>query len=74
MRAILVLLVIVVLVAIGAIALGYVNVSQTKTASLPTISVQGGSAPAFNVQTANVSVGVENHVVQTPTVNVQKPQ
>ncbi|MBA2932698.1 hypothetical protein HZF05_01190 [Sphingomonas sp. CGMCC 1.13654] len=74
MRAILVLLVIVVLVGIGAIALGYVNVSQTKTASLPTISVQGGSAPAFNVQTANVSVGVENHVVQTPTVNVQKPQ
>ena len=74
MRAILVLLVIVVLVGIAAIALGYVNVSQTKTASLPTISVQGGSAPAFNVQTANVSVGVENHVVQTPTVNVQKPQ
>lgn len=74
MRAILVLLVIVVLIGIGAIALGYVNVTQTKTAALPTISVQGGSAPAFNVQTANVSVGVENHVVQTPTVNVQKPQ
>ena len=73
MRAILVLLIIVVLVAIAAIALGYVNVSQTKMASLPSISVHGGSAPAFNVQTANVSVGVENHVVQTPTVNVQKP-
>jgi beta-lactam-binding protein with PASTA domain len=74
MRAILVLLVIVVLVAIAAIAMGYINVSQTKTGALPTVSVQGGSAPAFNVQTANVSVGVENHVVQTPTVNVQKPQ
>jgi hypothetical protein len=74
MRAILVLLVIVVLVGIAAIALGWVNVTQTRTAALPTISVQGGSAPAFNVQTANVSVGTENHVVQTPTVNVQKPQ
>jgi predicted S18 family serine protease len=73
-RAILVLLILVVLVAIAAIALGYVNVSQTKTASLPSISVQGGSAPAFNVQTANVSVGTENQVVQTPTINVQKPQ
>ncbi|WBO22402.1 hypothetical protein [Sphingomonas abietis] len=73
MRAILVLLIIVVLVAIAAIALGFVNVSQTRTASLPTISVKGGSAPAFNVQTANVSVGVENHVVQTPTVDVKKP-
>ncbi len=74
MRAILVLLVIVVLVGIAAIALGYVNVTQTKTAALPSISVQGGSAPAFNVQTANVSVGTEKHVVETPTVNVQKPQ
>jgi len=74
MRAVLVLLVIVVLVAIAAIALGYVNVSQTREAALPTVSVSGGQAPAFNVQTANVSVGTENHVVQTPTVNVQKPQ
>lgn len=74
MRAILVLLIIVVLAGIAAIALGYVNVTQTKTASLPSISVQGGSAPAFNVQTANVSVGTEKHVVETPTVNVQKPQ
>ncbi len=73
MRAILVLLIIVVLVAIAAIATGYVHVSQTKTASLPSISMQGGSAPAFNVQTANVSVGTENHMVSTPTVDVKKP-
>jgi flagellar basal body-associated protein FliL len=74
MRAILVLLVIVVIVAIAAVSLGYVHVTQTQTAALPKISVQGGQAPAFNVETANVSVGTENHVVQTPTVNVQKPQ
>lgn len=74
MRAIVVLLVIIVLLAIAAIALGYVNVNQVRSGSLPTVSVKGGSAPAFNVETANVSVGTENHVVQTPTVNVQKPQ
>lgn len=74
MRGILVLLVIIVLVAIVAIALGFVNVSQTRTGSLPAVHVSGGSAPAFDVQTANVSVGSENKVVAVPTVNVQKPQ
>ncbi len=74
MRAILVLLLIVVLVAIVAIATGYINVSQTRTGALPTVSVKGGSAPAFDVRTANVSVGTEKHVVETPTVNVQKPK
>jgi predicted S18 family serine protease len=73
MRAILVLLIIIVVAAIAAISLGYINVSQTKTAALPQIKVEGGSAPAFDVQTANVSVGSEKHVVETPTVNVQKP-
>jgi predicted S18 family serine protease len=73
MRAILVLLIVIVLVAIAGISLGYINVSQTKTASLPSIKVEGGSAPAFDVKTANISVGSEKHVVETPTVNVQKP-
>ena len=74
MRAILVLLVIVVVVAIAAIALGYVDVNQTRTAELPSVKVQGGSAPAFDVRAANVSVGQKNEVVQVPTVNVQKPK
>jgi hypothetical protein len=74
MRGILVLLIIVVLVAIVAISLGYINVSQTKPGALPSIAVTGGQAPAFDVKTANVSVGTEKHVVETPVVNVQKPQ
>lgn len=74
MRAILVLLIIVVIVAIAAISLGYVNVTQTRHGAMPTVSVKGGQAPAFNVETANVSVGTESHVVNTPTVAVQKPQ
>jgi hypothetical protein len=74
MRAIVVLLIIVVLVGIAAIWTGFINVSQTREGSLPKIAVVGGQAPAFNVQTANVSVGTEQHVVETPTINVQKPQ
>jgi hypothetical protein len=74
MRGILVLLIIVVLVGIGAIYFGFINVSQTKPGALPSIAVTGGQAPAFDVKTANVSVGTENHVVETPVVNVQKPQ
>jgi uncharacterized membrane protein len=74
MRAILVLLVLVVIAAIAAIALGFVNVNQTKTASLPRIELKGGQAPAFDVQTANVSVQDEKTVVTTPTIKVEKPK
>lgn len=74
MRTILLLLVILVLVAIAAISLGYVNVSQTKTAALPTIKVEGGQAPAYDVQTANVSVVNEQKTVTVPHLDVQKPR
>ncbi len=74
MRGILLLLIVVVLVAIAAVWFGFVNVSQTRPGALPSIAVTGGQAPAFDVKTANVSVGTEKHVVETPTVNVQKPQ
>lgn len=74
MRGILLLLVLVVIVAIVAVSTGFINVSQTKPGALPTIAVKGGSAPAFDVKAANVSVGSENKVVEVPTVNVQKPQ
>jgi hypothetical protein len=73
MRVILTLLIIVVVVAIVGIWTGMIDVTQTRHGSLPTIAVKGGQAPAFDVKTANVSVGTENHVVSTPTVNVEKP-
>jgi hypothetical protein len=73
MRVILTLLIVVVLVAIVGIWTGLIDVTQTRHGALPTIAVQGGQAPAFDVKTANVSVGTENHVVSTPTVDVQKP-
>ncbi|USI73342.1 hypothetical protein [Sphingomonas morindae] len=72
MRAILVLLIILVVVAIALVATGYINVDQTRQAALPKIEVKGGQAPAFDVQTANVSV--HNETVQVPTVDVKKPR
>lgn len=73
MRVILTLLIVVVLVAIVGIWTGLIDVSQTQQGALPTIAIKGGQAPAFDVKTANVSVGTENHVVSTPTVSVEKP-
>jgi len=81
MRVILMLL-----VALGAISLGYVDIRQTRTATLPSVEVKGGEPPAYDVRAANVVVGEANtvvavptvgrkdKVVQVPTVDVQKPR
>lgn len=74
MRAILMLLVLVVIVAIAAVALGFINVNQTRTASLPKLELKGGHAPSFDVETANVSVRNETTTIKTPTLEVQKPR
>ncbi len=74
MRFILTLLVVVVLIAIVGIWTGYLNVSQTRTGSLPRIAVTGGHAPAFDVQTANVSVTNTTETVKVPHLNVEKPR
>lgn len=74
MRVILVMLVVAVIVAIAAISLGYVDVRQTRSASLPTVELNGGQAPAYDVRAANVVVGEKNEVVAVPTVNVEKPR
>ncbi len=74
MRFILTLLVVVVLIAIVGIWTGYLNVSQTRSGTLPKIAVSGGQAPAFDVQTANVSVTNTTETVKVPHLNVEKPR
>ena len=69
-RGLVIVLVVAVLALIAAIVLGYVDVSQTRTAQLPRISVQGGQAPAFAVKTADVSVGSTQKTVEVPKVDV----
>jgi hypothetical protein len=72
MRAILVLLALIVLGAIVAIMTGYLNISQTSEAVLPSVHVDGGRAPSFEVDTADVDVGTTNTTVDVPQVSTEK--
>jgi hypothetical protein len=62
--------VVAVLAVIAAFAFGLIDINQTKKASLPEVSVSGGSAPAFDVDTAKVAVGTKNTEVTVPKVEV----
>jgi len=69
MRGIL-LAAVIVLAVIAAFAFGLINVNQTKETRLPEVAVQGGQAPAFDVDTAKVNVGSRETSVDVPTVEV----
>jgi hypothetical protein len=71
MRAILGLGVIVVLVLIGALWLGFLRVDQVQQAELPQVSVSGGHAPKFDVQTAKVDVGTTQTTIEVPKVGTE---
>ena len=62
--------VIAVLAIIAAFAFGLIDINQTKSASAPSISVSGGQAPAFDVNTAKVDVGSKESSVKVPTISV----
>jgi hypothetical protein len=66
----LIIAVIAVIAVIAAFAFGLIDVSQTKETRLPEVSVQGGQAPAFDVDTADVDVGTANTTVDVPKVEV----
>lgn len=69
MRGIIVAVVLVIVV-IAAFAFGLVDINQTKDAKLPEVAVQGGQAPAFDVDTAKVDVGTKETNVDVPKVEV----
>jgi hypothetical protein len=79
MRAILLILILAVVALIVLVATGLVDVSQTRPAEAPELSVngagitaKGGQTPAFDVETGTVSVGTNqaNVAVPVPTVRV----
>lgn len=72
MRTLLALVGLVIIVVIVLMAFGMINIDQTKTAQLPTVSVNGGQAPAFQADVGKVSVGSVNKTVAVPTVSVEK--
>jgi hypothetical protein len=73
MRTLLALIGIIVIVLVVLMALGFINLDQTREGRMPSVSVQGGQAPAFRADVGSVDVGTENKTVQVPTVAVNKP-
>ena len=57
-----------------ALALSGCDVEQTQEGELPEVDVQGGQAPEYDVDTADVDVGTEERVVEVPTVDVEEPE
>ena len=62
--------VIAVLAVIAAFAFGLIDINQTREAKAPDVSVTGGQAPAFDVDTAKVNVGTKTTDVTVPKVDV----
>ncbi len=63
----------VLIVAVVAIfAFGLVNINQTKETRLPQVAVQGGQAPAFDVDTAKVDVGTRKASVDVPVMGTKE--
>ncbi len=80
MRALLFILILAVVAILVAIATGFLDVSQTRTAKAPEVSVNrsgvsasGGRTPAFDVETGSVAVGTADENVTVPTVDVKPP-
>jgi hypothetical protein len=61
-----------ILAIIAAFAFGLIDINQTKEMKAPEVSVSGGQAPAFDVDTAKVDVGARNTDVTVPKVEVGK--
>lgn len=83
MRAVLLILMLAVVALIVLVATGLLDVSQTRSAEAPSVSVDGngitatgGQTPAFDVETGTVSVGTNqvNVSVPAPTVKVNQAE
>ena len=82
MRLVIVILILAVVALIAAIQTGFLDISQTREAAVPTVGADGngvtatgGQAPAFDIETGKVAVGTkdQNVTVQVPTLEVQRP-
>lgn len=62
--------VVAVVAIIAAFAFGLVDINQTKEMKAPDVSVSGGQAPAFDVDTAKVEVGTKTTDVSVPKVEI----
>jgi uncharacterized membrane protein len=81
MRAVLLVLIVLVVALIAAIQTGLINITQTRSATAPTVEAgegalrtQAGQAPRFEVETGSVGVGTHQANVAVPEVQVKRGQ
>jgi hypothetical protein len=80
LRTIFLILIVAVVALIIAIQTGFLDISQTRSAQVPTVSANengvtttGGQAPEFDVQTGSVGVGSREANVSVPVIEVRPP-
>lgn len=59
--------------AVIGLSLGACTAEQTEEGELPNVEVEGGNAPAYDVDAADVDVTTDTQTVVTPDVNVTPP-
>jgi hypothetical protein len=81
LRAIFLILIVAVVALIIAIQTGFLDISQTRSARVPTVSADengvttaGGQSPEFDVQTGSVGVGSREANVTVPVIEVRPPE
>jgi phage baseplate assembly protein gpV len=81
MRAVLLILILAVVALIAAIQTGLISITQTRSATAPTVEAgdgairtQAGQAPRFEVETGSVGVGTREANVAVPQVQVKRGQ
>ncbi len=74
LRGILVILILAVLALIAAVSLGWLDINQTREAKLPSLKVEAGQAPAFDVKAKEVVVGTTETNIAVPTVETRQKQ
>lgn len=72
MRFLLALVGIAALVVVALVSLGMLKI-DTKSGSLPSVSVAGGKAPEVTANMATVEFGTEKKTISLPTVHISKP-
>jgi hypothetical protein len=73
MRALLILIGLAALVVVGLMSFGLLKVNATS-GSLPSLKVEGGSAPKVNADIAKITVGTEKKTVTVPTLKMDRPE
>ena len=67
MRFLLALIGLAAVVVVVMLSLGLMTL-KTTPGSLPTVSLNGGSAPSVNANVATLTMGTENKTIDVPTV------